>query len=292
MDVCVLELGAWRTRRGRAGEADPTLRASDGVRGDDGNWRPDGVAESLRGETALLLVEPSLWLKDSVRAEILSQCMEGQDDIKQVYFLRGAAAASYAIGRVTAMVVDVGETATVVTPVSDGYFNRNAVRSSHFAGRGVSELVAKLLPEGADVHAAKSALLAPDAAEPYVLPDGSRVERSAEGLTGAARRLCDAVGDLPRQAVAALDAEPRRALSSADTVLCGGSSLVRGVEEHVRGLNVGRNAMTIASQREDRIVQAWRGGSILGSLSTYGQIAITKEEFDERGQYAVLSKCP
>lgn len=41
----------------------------------------------------------------------------------------------------------------------------------------------------------------------------------------------------------------------------------------------------------ERKYSVWIGGSILGSLSTFGNLWITKEEYDESGPSIVHRKC-
>ena len=41
----------------------------------------------------------------------------------------------------------------------------------------------------------------------------------------------------------------------------------------------------------ERKYSAWIGGSIIASLSTFEQMAITKEEYDECGANIVYKKC-
>ncbi|KAH3767063.1 actin [Pelomyxa schiedti] len=83
-------------------------------------------------------------------------------------------------------------------------------------------------------------------------------------------------------------------------VLSGGSSMFRGlpdrmqmemttlVSSHQSSAEPMRVRITAPQQRK---CLAWVGGSILASLSTFQQMCITKEQFDESGP-SVIHKCP
>ena len=75
-------------------------------------------------------------------------------------------------------------------------------------------------------------------------------------------------------------------------VLCGGNSMIPGIPERMHREvedQCGNRYRTIADPH--RINAAWIGGSILGSLSMFQEIWISKQEYDECGPNIVHRKC-
>ena len=80
----------------------------------------------------------------------------------------------------------------------------------------------------------------------------------------------------------------------ANTVLQGGSTLFPGMEVRMsKGINAwapGSMKVNVVAPPE-RKYSAWIGGSILGSLSTFEEMWISKDEYDESGPRIVHKKC-
>ena len=75
-------------------------------------------------------------------------------------------------------------------------------------------------------------------------------------------------------------------------VLCGGNSMMPGIGARMHRMvedQCGNRYRVIADQY--RRNAAWIGGSILGSLSTFQQIFISMQEYDECGTTIVHRKC-
>ena len=75
-------------------------------------------------------------------------------------------------------------------------------------------------------------------------------------------------------------------------VLCGGNSMIPGIRERMHREvedQCGNWYRTIADPQ--RFNAAWIGGSIIGSLSIFKDIWISKQDYDECGPNIVHRKC-
>ena len=80
----------------------------------------------------------------------------------------------------------------------------------------------------------------------------------------------------------------------ANTVLSGGTTMYPGVEDRMQKelTALARPTMKIKIiAPPERKYSVWIGGSILGSLSTFQQMWISKQEYDESGPSIVHRKC-
>jgi len=196
---------------------------------------------------------------------------------------------------------------TMKSKVIDGYH----AYARRWLGRQARESVGGALPSG--VAANRSTLIK----QSYSLPDGTTVELGDErydtaellfgnsneereafakedGLatSGAIQHLiCDAVFKCPRDQQAGL-------LST--VVLAGGGICVNGavdrlrqeVENIVHTHTPGWRVKVMSPGYQERKVQAWLGGSILGSLVSFQENWMSKAEYDEHGAAYVNRKCP
>ncbi len=95
------------------------------------------------------------------------------------------------------------------------------------------------------------------------------------------------------QSIMKCDVDIRRDLY-ANTVLSGGSTMFAGIADRMqRELTVlSPNSMKVkVVAPPERKYSVWIGGSILSSLSTFQQMWISKQEYDEMGPGIVHRKC-
>ncbi len=79
-----------------------------------------------------------------------------------------------------------------------------------------------------------------------------------------------------------------------NVVLSGGSTMYPGIAGRMQKelTNLAPNSMKIKIiAHPERKYSVWIGGSILGSLSTFEQMQISKQEYDEAGPSIVHKKC-
>jgi actin-related protein len=76
--------------------------------------------------------------------------------------------------------------------------------------------------------------------------------------------------------------------------MSGGTTMYKGIPERLEAeiKNMAPSTMTVKiSAPVERKFSVWIGGSILASLSTFQQMWISKQEYDESGPSIVHRKC-
>uniref|UniRef100_A0A7S3EGV3 Uncharacterized protein n=1 Tax=Rhodosorus marinus TaxID=101924 RepID=A0A7S3EGV3_9RHOD len=291
----VIELGSWCVRSGRASEAIPDEEV--GVElWKEGGWDGGGLVSRIDGVKDLLLVESSSFLDGRERVDLVGAVMEACPELGSIFLLRGSAASSFAMGRVSAVVVDVGELAAVASPVTDGYVHKQAVSKVDGGGKALSERIrAAISPSEFNMDEAKRFLFSenfkPSEDEKYELPDGTTIQVPTEAVEDAAAWVSEPLPGTIISSINKIHGDFEKTISNADVLLCGGTSLVRGVPNAIFEQSQERGVHFLAAKGHDRTLQNWRGGSILGSLGSYSTLAITRADYAEKGASLVLSKC-
>lgn len=140
----------------------------------------------------------------------------------------------------------------------------------------------------------------PSATSPHTLPDGTVLElgpelfRAPECLFNPARVGLEdpGVGAAVVGAVAKCDMDVRRAMLGG-IVCAGGSTAMRGFPQRLlREVRAAAppGAKVAVWAPSERKVLTWVGGSILASLSTFKDLAVTREEWEEEGPNALDRK--
>jgi len=231
-----------------------------------------------------------------------------------MFFSPQAVLSLYASGRTTGVVVDVGEGLTHVIPVYEGFALPHSVMRSDVAGRDITKHFQLLLRRSGLSFTTTSELdlvqkmkeetcyvaLSPTKEEEnkaamakYQLPDGSAVELGSERfrapevlfrpeLIGSEEM---AVSDALVNSIMKSDIDLRPTLFE-HVVLAGGSTLFPGFGDRflyeVRQRAPEHTRLRISAP-PNRISSAWSGGSILASLSTFKNMWVSKEDYDEHG---------
>lgn len=103
------------------------------------------------------------------------------------------------------------------------------------------------------------------------------------------------LGNVASRCIANCDIDTRKDFY-ANIILAGGGTLLRGFAERLRS-EVEKNApqsvrvKIVEGDDETRRHSTWIGGSILASLSTFQEMWISREEYDEHGPAIVHRKC-
>ncbi|MFD8954239.1 hypothetical protein ACFV0B_35890 [Streptomyces xanthophaeus] len=256
----------------------------------------------------VLLSEPPL----STRAdrEKTVRVMFETFDVPACSLVMAQELALYSAGRVTGVVVDVGESLTHVVPVYETHLMDSAVQSSTLAGRDLTARMATLLkadgitlPAGSELKTAREIkeALGKVAATPgeqvpareYKLRDGT-VLSIGSPQTGCPEILFEDGGlvDLIIRAVSGLDVDLRKDMFR-NIVLVGGSSqfpglrdrLVQALDHKLKG-----TVKTNVIAPEDRQFAAVNGGLALAETEEFAGRWITRAEYDEAGPEAVHDK--
>ena len=104
---------------------------------------------------------------------------------------------------------------------------------------------------------------------------------------------CVGIHELVYKSIMQCDIGVRRTLY-ANTVLSGGTSMYPGIADRMQKemTSLAPSSMKIkVIASPERKYSVWIGGAILSSLSTFQQMWITKEEYDECGPSIVHRKC-
>mmetsp|Transcript_15038 Transcript_15038/g.24903 ORF Transcript_15038/g.24903 Transcript_15038/m.24903 type:complete len:389 (-) Transcript_15038:6-1172(-) len=235
----------------------------------------------------------------------------------------------YATGKTTGLVINCGYVDCCVAPIYEGYIIHHAIgtlgiggcditaylrrqlleRGYNFSNNaaGVSDQICSDIKEklafvaldfDAEMTVCEASEQCRDLDKSYELPDGQQIivgkerfrcseilfQPSIIGKTGPGlHQLCEnlALTDMKRELFD-------------HVVLCGGSSMIRGMGErlHKEIKRFVPTTMSInISTLSDRNTSAWTGGSLLGGSSCFQSIFVNKYQYEKDGYAAIERRC-
>ncbi|EEQ81765.1 hypothetical protein NCER_101664 [Vairimorpha ceranae BRL01] len=275
-------------------------------------------------EHPILLTEAPL--NPTANKEKMAQVMFETFNAPHFYISIQAVLSLYASGRTTGIVFDSGDGVSHVVPIYEGYSLPMAIRRLNLAGRDLTEYLQVILTESGNSFSTtaekeivrdikeklcyvsadyeedvKNNSLLSSITKNYEMPDGQIISignerfRAPELLFKPHLRGLEltSIHATIFDSIKACDVDIRKDLY-ANIVLSGGTTLFPGInvrlDREIRNLAPSSVKINVVTPAE-RKYSVWIGGSIVASLSTFQEMWVSKQDYQEYGPPIVNRKC-
>ena len=269
-------------------------------------------------EHSLLLTESRLNLK--YQREKMAQIMFETFDVPALYIANDSVLSLYSSGRNTGVVMDSGKSSTRITPVYEGYALHYASQKLDLAGDNITNHLMKNFTERGysfttmaerrivDDIKEKLCYVALDSEQEmiteknYELPDGKVITigndqfKCPEAIFQPSLLGMDKLNGVQhflKNSIMKCDIEIKQEMFT-NIILSGGNTMYPGMADRTKKelINIiPYNAKIKVIAPSERKYSVWIGGSILASLSTFQQMYVTMEDYNEFGPSIINMKC-
>lgn len=312
-DPVVVDIGSSCSRIGISGDAKPQYLVDRPLKSAVWNSRLQdinaysGVLEQSTlfqaADNTALIVE-SVAETDNLHTRTdLCDVMFGTYKCSAISFQYAPVLSCFSNARQTALVLDMSAGGCTASAVLDGWcLNQTNVERSELGGMALDTWLSRV-QIGPSMTTSSLGKLHDQKArresQTFVLPDGTEVwEKVSNALFDPS--VLDNISYVPLHelvftAATKQNTSEARKLFMNNVVVCGGLSCTSGVVQRLTNELQKMSRMdhprVICCGLPDRHLTSWIGGSILSSLSIFKDVCLSRAEYEESGQQAILRKC-